>query len=200
MTILSNLIYKDESMCVCGSGGRRAHTSHHPKIWHGFLISPWLGTEPGGDPNCWPPGVPPILTPSEIPWRVKNWAGTSKQKLLFRVGLPKIFLGGVHPKLGPTGSTPPSRGICIDNWAGASKKKLLLKVGLLGKILFVGGLTPTPGLQGPLHQIGVFALIILRGPANKSCSSGWVCLVKFYLWGGSPQPWARRVHSTKWGY
>jgi hypothetical protein len=83
-----------------------------------------------------------------------------------------------------------------------------------------------------------------EGPANKSCSSGWVCLIKFYLWGahpnpgpagstlpnggicfeisgkwskqklllgvglhstilfvgGSPQPQARRVHSTKWGY
>jgi hypothetical protein len=24
-------------------------------------------------------------------------------------------------------------------------------------------------------------LIIGRGPANKSCSSGWVCIVKFYL-------------------
>jgi hypothetical protein len=27
-----------------------------------------------------------------------------------------------------------------------------------------------------------------RGPANKSCSSGWVCLVKFYLWGAHPNP------------
>jgi hypothetical protein len=66
-----NLLYKDESMCVCvcvcPTACRRAHTSHHPKIWHGLLISTGLGTEPGGDPNCQPPGVPPTLTPSEIP-------------------------------------------------------------------------------------------------------------------------------------
>jgi hypothetical protein len=29
-------------------------------------------------------------------------------------------------------------------------------------------------------------LRIRRGPANKSCSSGWVCYVKFYLWGAHP--------------
>ncbi len=29
-------------------------------------------------------------------------------------------------------------------------------------------------------------LRIERGPANKSCSSGWVCHVKFYLWGAHP--------------
>jgi hypothetical protein len=65
-----------------------------------------------------------------------------------------FYFGGAHPNLGPAGSTPPSRGICVDNFEGASKQKLLLGVGLPGKILFVGG---------------------------------------------SPQLWARRVHSTKWG-
>ena len=54
-------------VCVCPVACRRTHTSHHPEIWHGLLISPWLGTEPGSDPKCRPPGVPPILTPSEIP-------------------------------------------------------------------------------------------------------------------------------------
>ncbi len=39
-------------MYVCPAACRRTHTSHHPKIWHGLLISPWLGTEPGGDPKC----------------------------------------------------------------------------------------------------------------------------------------------------
>ena len=33
-----NLLYKDET--------------YHPEIWRGLLISPWLGTEPGGDPKC----------------------------------------------------------------------------------------------------------------------------------------------------
>ncbi len=48
-------------VCVC-----RTYTSHHPEIWHGLPILPGLGTKPGGDPKCWPPGVPPILTLSEI--------------------------------------------------------------------------------------------------------------------------------------
>jgi hypothetical protein len=63
------------------------------------------------------------------------------------------------------------------NFTGASKQKLLLGVGLPGKILF-WGLTPTQGPQGHLHYLGVFALRIERGPANKSCSLGWVCLGK----------------------
>jgi hypothetical protein len=138
---VANLLYKDESMCVCvcvcmyvcPAACRRAHTTHHPEIWHGLLISPWLGTEPGGDPKCWPLGVPLIVTLSENPWRVNNWAGASKPKLLLGVGLP-----------------------C--------------------KILFVGG-SPKPGApQGPPYQMGVYALRIGRGPANKSCSLGWVCI------------------------
>jgi hypothetical protein len=51
------------------------------------------------------------------------------------------------------------------------------------KNLICGGLTPTPGPQGPFHKMGVFAMRIGWGPANKSCFSGWVCLVNFYLWG-----------------
>ncbi len=129
---------------VCPAACRRTHTSHHPKIWRGLLISPGLGTEPGGDPKCWPPGVPPTVTPSEKPWRVKNWKGASKQKLLLGVGLPdKIYFWGAHTKHGAAGSTPPKE---------------------------------------------VFALRILRGPANKSCSLRWVCSVKFYLWGAHPNP------------
>ncbi len=34
----------------------------------------------------------------------------------------------------------------------------------------------------------VYALRIGRGPANKSCSLGWVCISKFYLWGAHPNP------------
>ncbi len=102
------LLFKDASVCVCvcmsGSLPPDMHTSHHPKIWHGLLISPGLGNEPGGNPKCWPPGVPPIVTPSEKPCRVKNWAGASKQKLLLGVGLDsKILFMGAHPNLGPAG-------------------------------------------------------------------------------------------------
>ncbi len=137
--IWTNLLHKDKSVCVCvcmcvsPAACRRTHTTHHPKIWHGLLISPRLGTEPGGDPKFWPPGVPPIVTRSEISWRVKNWVRVSKQKLLLGVGLP-----------------------C--------------------KILFVGWLTQTGGPQGPPNQMGVYALRIGWGPANNSCSSGWVCI------------------------
>ncbi len=129
-------------MCVCLAACRRAHTSHHPKIWHGLLISPGLGTEPWGDPKFQPLGVPPTLTPSEIPWRVKNWVGASKQKW---------FVGGV----------------CLVNF-------------------FFGASPLTRGPEGPPNQMGVYALRIGRGPANKSCSSGWVCHVKFYFWGAHP--------------
>jgi hypothetical protein len=54
------------------------------------------------------------------------------------------------------------------------------------KNLICGELTPTAGPQGPHYRKGVFAMRIGRGPANKSCSSGWVCHVKFNLWGAHP--------------
>ena len=71
----THLIYKGESVCVCvcvcmyvcPAACRWTHTSHHPEIWHGLLISPGLGTKAGGDPKCWPPGVPLIVTLSEFP-------------------------------------------------------------------------------------------------------------------------------------
>jgi hypothetical protein len=44
------------------------------------------------------------------------------------------------------------------------------------------------GPQGPLNKIGIFAMRIGRRPENKICSSGWVCLVKFNLWGAHPNP------------
>ncbi len=88
------------------------------------------------------PHPPPLsnstVTPSEIPWRVNNRVGSSKQKLLLRVGLPEKFdLGGAHPNPGPTGSTPPNGDVCNENRVGASKQKLLLAVGLQSKILFL---------------------------------------------------------------
>ncbi len=47
---------------VCVSGAcRRTHTSHHPEIWHGLLISPRLGW--GATPN-----VDPRPRPQPHPW------------------------------------------------------------------------------------------------------------------------------------
>ena len=114
-------------VCVCPAACCRTYTTNHPEIWHGLLISPWLCTKPGGNRKCWPLGVPPIVTPSEKPWRVKNWVGASKQKLLLGVGLPcKILFVGAHPNLGPAGSTLPNGGVCCENWPGATKQKLLI--------------------------------------------------------------------------
>jgi hypothetical protein len=140
-------------VCVCPAACRRTHTSYHPEIWRGLLTSPRLGTKQGGDPKCRPLGVPPILTLSEIPWRVKNWLGASKQKLLLGLGLyNKILFTGAHPNLGPAGSTLPNGGVCFENWAGASKQKLLLGVGLSIKILFLGG-SPQPKAHWVLRSI-----------------------------------------------
>ena len=109
-----------------------------------MCVCVWLSTEPGGDPKCWPPGVPPVVTPSEKPWRVKNWAGASKQKLLLGVGMCiQIIFVRAHPDPRPTGSNLPNGGVCFENWAWASKQKLLLGVGSCIKILFVGG-SPQP--------------------------------------------------------
>jgi hypothetical protein len=134
-------------VCVCPAACRRTYTTYHPEIWHGLLISPGLRTKLGGDPKCRPPRVHPIVTPSGIPWRVNNWAGASKQKLLLGVGfLSKILFVGADPNPEPTGSTSAKGGICFENWAGASKQKLLLGVVLPGKILFMGG---SPQSQAP---------------------------------------------------
>ncbi len=52
---------------VCPAACHQTYTSYHPKIWHGLLISPGLGTKPGGDPKFWPPGVPQMLAPKGTP-------------------------------------------------------------------------------------------------------------------------------------
>ncbi len=142
-------------MCVyvCPAVCRRTHSSHHPKIWHGLLISPGLGTKPGGDPKCWTPGISPVVTQSEKTWRVKNWAGAANYSCsLGWVCLVKFYFWGAHPNLGPALSTLPNGGVCFENWAGASKQKLLLRVGLYIKILFVG-CSPQPKAHRVLRSI-----------------------------------------------
>ena len=76
-------------VCMC----RRTNTSYHPKIWHG-PISP-ISTKLGGDPKFRPPGVPLIVTLSEIPTRLRILRGLEK-KLILGVGLPgeNLFLEG----------------------------------------------------------------------------------------------------------
>jgi hypothetical protein len=149
-----NLLYKDESVyvcvCVCPAACRWTYTSHHPEIWHGLLISPWLGTEPGGDPKCWPPGVPPLLTPSEITWRVKDWAGASKQKLLLRVGLPnKILFAGGSLQLRVHRVHPTKWGCMLWELGGGQQTKFAPRGRFVNKNFICGGLTPTQSPQGP---------------------------------------------------
>jgi hypothetical protein len=130
--------------------GRRTYTTNHPEIWHGLLISPWLSTEPGGDPKCWPPGVPPIMTPSEKPWRVKNWAGASKQKLLHGVGLPcKIFFAGGSPWPWARRVHPTNRGCMLWELGGGQQTKVAPRGGFVYNIFIYGGLTPTQSPLGP---------------------------------------------------
>ncbi len=134
-------------VCVCPAACPRTHTSHHPEIWHGLLISPWLGTEPGGDPKYRPPGVPPILTPSEIPCRVKDWAGASKQKLLLGVGLPDkiLFAGGSQSPQGP----PYQMGVYALRIGWGPETKVAPRGGFVNKNFICRGLTPTQSPQGP---------------------------------------------------
>ncbi len=128
-------------MYVCPAACRWTHTSHHPEIWHGLLILPWLGTEPGGNPKCWPPGVPPTVTPSEKPWRVNNWVGAIKQKLLLRVGLT-----------GARRAHPTKWGCMLWELGGGQQTKVAPQGRFEYKILFVGG-SPQPKARKVLRSI-----------------------------------------------
>ncbi len=127
-------------VCVCPASCRRTHTSHHPKIWHWLLISPWLGTKPGGDPICWPPGGPPIVTPSEKRWRINNWTGARKQKLLTGVGLCTNFIcGGLTLTLGP--QSPPYQ--MLWELGGGQQTKVAPRGGFVYKNFICAELPPT---------------------------------------------------------
>ncbi len=131
---LGYLLYKDESvyvcMCVCPAACSLTHTTNHPKIWHGLLISSWLGTEQGGDRKCWPLGVPPTVTPSEKLRRVNNWAGASKQKLLLGMGLPsKILFVGGSPKPGALRVHPTKWGCMLWELGGGQQTKVVPRGG-----------------------------------------------------------------------
>jgi hypothetical protein len=146
-------------VCVCPAACRRTHTSYHPEIWRELLISHGLGTKPGGNPKCQPPGVPPILTLSEIPWRVKKWVGASKQKLLLGVGLPcKILFVGGSPKPGACRVHPTKWGCMLWELGGGQQTKVAPRGGFVHKYFICGGLTPTQSPQGPTINLhGTFS-------------------------------------------
>ncbi len=154
-------------MYVCPAACRRTHTSHHPDIWQGLLISPWLGTEPGGDPKCQPPGVPPIVALSEKPWRVKNWVGASKQKLLLGVGLLcKILFVGGSPKPWARRVHPTKWGCMLWELGGGQQTKVAPRGGFVYQSLFVGG-SPQPA--GSLDQSAwdFFTMKLWNSPGQR---------------------------------
>jgi hypothetical protein len=144
-------------MYVCPAACRQTYTTYHHKIWRGLLISPGLSTEPGGDPKCWLPGVPPTVTPSENPCRVSNWVGASKQKLLLGVGLLcKILFVGSSPKPGARRVHRTKWGCMLWELGRGQQTKVASRGIFVYKNFICGGLTPTSGPQGPLHQMGVY--------------------------------------------
>jgi hypothetical protein len=80
-----------------------------------------------------------------------------------------------RPAAGPTQAVTPKFGVGSSFHPGSAPSQ---------------GATQNVGPQGYLpywpHLKFPEGLRIGRGPANKSCSSGWVCTVKFYLWGAHP--------------
>ncbi len=94
-----NLLYKDESMCVCVyvcmSGGLPPDI--HNLSPQNFAWAPHLARHrTRGRPQMLTPGGTPYSDPVWKPWRVKNWVEASKQKLLLGVGLyiKILFVGG----------------------------------------------------------------------------------------------------------
>jgi hypothetical protein len=141
-------------MCVCPAACRQTHTSHHPKIWRGLLISPGLGTEPGGDPKCRPPGGTSHTDPIWKTLKGKELDGASKQKLLLEVGLYSkiLFTGGSH--------WPWARRVHTTKWGcmlwelgGGQQTKVTPRGGFVYTNFICGGLTPTQSPQGPLINL-----------------------------------------------
>ena len=138
-------------VCVCMSGGlppdphnlsprNLAWAPHFTRARH----------RARGRPQMLNPGGTPIVTPSEKPWRVKNWVGASKQKLLLGVGLPsKILFVGGSPKPGAHRVHPTKWGCMLWELGGGQQTKVAPWGGFVYKNFICGGLTPTQSQQGP---------------------------------------------------
>ncbi len=94
-----------------------------------------------GRPQMSTPGVPPIVTPSEKPWRVKNWVGDSKQKLLLGAGLQcKILFVGGSPKPGARRVHPTKWGCMLWELGVGQQTKVASRGGFVHKNFICGGL------------------------------------------------------------
>ncbi len=102
-----------------------------------------------GRPKMLTPGVPPIVTTSEKPWRVKYWTGANKQKLLLGVGLYStiLFTGGL-PKPGARRVHPIKWGCMLWELGGGQQTKVAPRGGFVYKNFICGGLTSTQSSLG----------------------------------------------------
>ncbi len=136
---------------VCVSGGLPPDP-HKPSPWN-LAWAPhftWARHRASGRPKMLTPGVPPIVTPSEKPWRVKYWTGASKQKLLLGVGLYStiLFTGG-SPKHGACRVHPTKWGCMLWELGGSQQTKVAPWGGFVYKNFICGGLTSTQSPLGP---------------------------------------------------
>ena len=81
---------------------------------------------------------------------------------------------GVTPKCWPPGVPPimiqSEKTWKVNTWVGGQQTIIAPRGGFVYKNFICGGIILTPGPQGPPCQMGVYALRIGLGPANKSCS------------------------------
>ncbi len=154
----NNLLYKDESVCVCMyvcmSGG--LPPDPHNLSPQNLAWAPHF-TLARHRARGWPKMSAPRGTSHTDPvWNsLKGYGlgGGQQTKVAPRGGFNvKFYFRGAHPNLGLAGSTLPNGGVCFENRAGASKQKLLLGVGLCIQILFVGG-SPKPKARKVLRSI-----------------------------------------------
>ncbi len=123
-----------------------------------------------GQPQMLAPGDTPIVTPSEKPWRVKNWVGASKQKLLLGVGLciQILFVGGSlqpgTPRVHPT-----KWGCMLWELGRGQQTKFAPRGGFVYKNFICGGLTPTQKPAGSLDQSArdYFTMKLWKSPGQR---------------------------------
>ncbi len=115
-----------------------------PKFGVGSSFHPGSAPSQGATPNVDPRGVPPIVTPPEIHWRVNNWAGASKQKF----GSPQPGALRVHPT---------KRGYMHWELREDQQTKVAPRGGFSWENYIYEGFTSPLGPQGPSTPKGVFA-------------------------------------------
>ncbi len=116
-------------VCVCPAACRRTYTTDHPKIWRGLLISAGLGTEPGGNPKCWPQMLTPGGTPFSDPvWKTlkgKELGGGQQTKVAPWVGFAMSnFICGGSPKPGARRVHPTKWGCMLWELGGGQQTKV----------------------------------------------------------------------------